>query len=105
MLRQGRAWLLVEPLTRPTRQVQDPHAPAFVADAQTTWGTRELPGIQHDVQTEIFATVARLREQHLERSESIRAGLERVRASRLRSQEIRESLHAAREVSREEAPS
>jgi hypothetical protein len=105
VLRQGRAWLLVEPLTRPTRQVQDPHAPSFVADTQTTWGTRELRDIQHDVQTEIVATVARLREQHLERSEAIRVGLERARASRLRSQEIREGLCTSREVTPEQAPS
>jgi CRP/FNR family transcriptional regulator, cyclic AMP receptor protein len=105
VLRQGRAWLLVEPLTRPTRQVQDPHAPSFVADTQTTWGTRELRDIQHDVQTEMFATVARLREQHLERSEAFRVGLERARASRLRSQEVREGLCASREVTPEQAPS
>jgi CRP/FNR family transcriptional regulator, cyclic AMP receptor protein len=105
VLRQGRAWLLVEPLTRPTRQVQDPHAPSFVADTQTTWGTRELRDIQHDVQTEIFATVARLREQHLERSEAMRVGLERARASRLRSQEIREGLRTSRQVTPEQAPS
>ena len=53
-----------------------------MAESPTTWGTRELQDIQHDVHDEIFATVARLREQHLERSEAIRAGLERVRASR-----------------------
>jgi CRP-like cAMP-binding protein len=105
VLRQGRAWLLVEPLTRPTHRVQDPHAPSFVADSPTTWGTRERNDIQHDVQDEIRATVARLREQHLERTDTVRAGLERVRASRLRSQEIRESVRASREVTRAEAPS
>ena len=105
VLRQGRAWLLVEPLTRPTHAAQDPHAPSFVTESPTTWGTRELEDIQHDVHDEIFATVARLREQHLERSETIRSGLERVRASRLRSQEIREGLRAARVVTPEEAPS
>ena len=105
VLRQGRAWLLVEPLSRPTHGAQDPHAPSFVAESPTTWGTRELEDIQHDVHDEIFATVARLREQHLERSEAIRSGLERVRASRLRSQEIREGLRAARDVTPEEAPS
>ena len=105
MLRQGRAWLLVEPLSRPTHVAQDPHAPSFVAESPTTWGTRELQDIQHDVHDEIFATVARLREQHLERSEAIRSGLERVRASRLRSQEIREGLRAARDVTPEAAPS
>ena len=105
VLRQGRAWLLVEPLSRPTQGTQDPHAPSFVAESPTTWGTRELEDIQHDVHDEIFATVARLREQHLERSEAVRSGLERVRASRLRSQEIREGLRAARDVTPEEAPS
>ena len=105
VLRQGRAWLLVEPLTRPTHAAQDPHAPSFVTESPTTWGTRELEDIQHDVHDEIFATVARLREQHLERSEAIRAGHERVRASRLRSQEIREGLRAARDVTPEAAPS
>ena len=105
VLRQGRAWLLVEPLSRPAHGAQDPHAPSFVAESPTTWGTRELEDIQHDVHDEIFATVARLREQHLERSEAIRSGLERVRASRLRSQEIREGLRAARDVTPEEAPS
>ena len=105
VLRQGRAWLLVEPLSRPTQGAQDPHAPSFVAESPTTWGTRELHDIQHDVHDEMFATVARLREQHLERSEAIRSGLERVRASRLRSQEIREGLRAARDVTREAAPS
>ena len=105
VLRQGRAWLLVEPLSRPTQGAPDPHAPSFVAESPTTWGTRELEDIQHDVHDEIFATVARLREQHLERSEAIRSGLERVRASRLRSQEIREGLRAARDVTPEEAPS
>jgi len=105
VLRQGRAWLLVEPLSRPTHAAQDPHAPSFVAESPTTWGTRELQDIQHDVHDEIFATVARLREQHLERSEAIRSSLERVRASRLRSQEIREELRFARDVTPEEAPS
>jgi hypothetical protein len=105
VLRQGRAWLLVEPLSRPAHAAPDPHAPSFVAEPPTTWGTRELQDIQHDVHDEIFATVARLREQHLERSEAIRAGLERVRASRRRSQEIRDSVRAARDVTREQAPS
>jgi len=105
VLRQGRAWLLVEPLTRPLHGVQDPHAPSFVAESPTTWGTRELQDIQHDAQNEILATVARLREQHLERTDAVRAGLDRARASRLRSQEIRESVRAAREVTRTGAPS
>lgn len=105
VLRQGRAWLLVEPLSRPTHGVQEPHAPSLVTESSTTWGTRELHDIQHDVHNEIFATVARLREQHLERSEAIRMGLERARSSRLRSQEIRDSLRAARDVTPEEAPS
>jgi CRP/FNR family transcriptional regulator, cyclic AMP receptor protein len=105
VLRQGRAWLLVEPLARPAHGVQDPHAPSFVAESPTTWGTRELHDIQHDVQHEFLATVARLREQHLERTDAVRAGLDRARASRLRSQEIRESVRAAREVTRTGAPS
>ena len=105
VLRQGRAWLLVEPLTRPSNGAQEPHAPSFVAESPTTWGTRELHDIQHDVQHEILATVARLREQHLERTDAVRAGLDRARASRLRSQEIRESVRAAREVTRTGAPS
>jgi CRP-like cAMP-binding protein len=105
VLRQGRAWLLVEPLGRPAHGVQDPHAPSFVAESPTTWGTRELHDIQRDVQHEILATVARLREQHLERTDAVRAGLDRARASRLRSQEIRESVRSAREVTRTGAPS
>jgi CRP-like cAMP-binding protein len=105
VLRQGRAWLLVEPLTQPAHGVPDPHAPSFVADSPTTWGTREQHDIQHDVQHEILATVARLREQHLERTEAVRAGLDRARASRLRSQEIRESVRASRAVTRTAAPS
>ena len=105
VLRQGRAWLLVEPLTRPAHGIEVPHAPSFVAESPTTWGTREPHALQHDVQHEILATVARLREQHLERTDAIRAGLDRARASRLRSQEIRESVRAAREVTRTGAPS
>jgi CRP/FNR family cyclic AMP-dependent transcriptional regulator len=105
VLRQGRAWLLVEPLTRPSDGAQEPHAPSFVAESPTTWGTRELHDLQHDVQHEFLATVARLREQHLERTDAVRAGLDRARASRLRSQEIRESVRAAREVTRTGAPS
>jgi CRP/FNR family transcriptional regulator, cyclic AMP receptor protein len=105
VLRQGRAWLLVEPLAQPTHGVQDLHAPSFVAESPTTWGTRELNDIQHDAQHEFLATVARLREQHLERTDAVRAGLDRARASRLRSQEIRESVRAAREVTRTGAPS
>ncbi len=105
VLRQGRAWLLVEPLPRPAHGVEDPHAPSFVAESPTTWGTRELHDLQHDVQHEILATVARLREQHLERTDAVREGLDRARASRLRSQEIRESVRASREVTRTGAPS
>jgi CRP/FNR family transcriptional regulator, cyclic AMP receptor protein len=105
VLRQGRSWLLVEPLTKPTREVDEPHAPSIVAEPTSTWGTREVRDIAHDVQDEIFSTVARLREQHLQRADAIQAGLERVRASRLRSQEIRESVRATREVTPPRAPS
>ncbi len=105
VLRQGRAWLLVEPPARPTRDVDEPHAPSIVREIPPTWGIREATDIQHDVRREMVATVARLHEQHRVQAETVRSGLERLRAARERSIEIRESVRATRGVRPPRAPS
>ena len=107
VLRQGRAWLLVEPPSRPTHG-----GPARAACAELRGGVAHDLGHPRAGRTSSTTCTTRssrrsqrLREQHLERSEAIRSGLERVRASRLRSQEMREGLRAARDVTPDEAPS
>jgi CRP-like cAMP-binding protein len=105
VLRQGRTWLLVEQPATPAHTADEPHAPVFVPDNGSLWGTRELPqgdAFSHD---EMMATVQRLRAEHLANAHEIQAGLERVREARERSEELRERVRHTREVSRTEAPS
>jgi CRP/FNR family transcriptional regulator, cyclic AMP receptor protein len=107
VVRQGRAWLLAEQPPLATRTAGDPHAPALVVDSPSLWGVREADSAdtQHAEHDEMIATVERLRLQHERTTETIRAGMTRVRESRLRSQELRERIRAQRELSSRQAPS
>jgi hypothetical protein len=106
VLRQGRTWLLVEHLPEPSRAAVEPHAPAIVSDGASPWGVREVPPrpphLAHD---EMIATVERLRAQHVANTDQISQGLQRIRASRQRSEQLRERVQEGREIRARPAPS
>jgi CRP/FNR family transcriptional regulator, cyclic AMP receptor protein len=106
ILRQGRTWLLVEQPPAPSRPAEDLHAPVLVSEGASVWGTREQPPTTtHDAHEEMMATIDRLRVQHEETSDRIRAGLDRVRASRRMSEELRGRVRSTRKLRPPTAPS
>jgi CRP/FNR family cyclic AMP-dependent transcriptional regulator len=106
VLRQGHAWLLTEMPPQPSRVGPEPHAPGILPAERARWGVRELPAPTHrDIHDEIMSTVQRLHAQHETNAEAIRSGLERVRAARIRSQQLRERVRRERRVRTPSAPS
>jgi CRP-like cAMP-binding protein len=107
LLRQGRSWLLVERPAYPARGDDQPHAPDLVVDPPSLWGLREAPAAAsaHQAHDEMIATVERLRAQHLANRDQITEGLVRVRASRQRSERLRERVRENRAVRARRAPS
>jgi CRP/FNR family transcriptional regulator, cyclic AMP receptor protein len=104
VLRQGRTWLLVEPFPVASRGSRAPLAPTVVADDPSPWGGRESTPEAHVVSQEMSATVHRLHEQHLAIEAAIKVGLERTRAARQRSEELRETARFVRELRSPRAP-
>jgi hypothetical protein len=106
VLRQDKAWLLVEQLPVPAQVVDEPHAPGIVRDGRSIWGGREpWPVPMSDPHGDIGATVQRLKSEHAANADRLRLGLQRVRDARERSRQLRERLDEARALRRSQAPS
>jgi CRP/FNR family transcriptional regulator, cyclic AMP receptor protein len=106
VLRQEKAWLLMEYLPEPAADGEVPHAPGLVSVHDTVWTGRE-PGLvaPHDPHDEIADTVRRLQSEHAARADRVREGLQRVRDARARSRILRERVAESRRVRPPRAPS
>jgi CRP-like cAMP-binding protein len=107
VLRQGRSWLLVERPAHPERGAEQPHAPRLLADVRSLWRLDAAPLdlSTHEAHDEMMATIERLRAQHRTNTDRIREGLVRARASRTRSEQLRERVREGRAIRARRAPS
>jgi CRP/FNR family cyclic AMP-dependent transcriptional regulator len=107
VLRQGRAWLLLERPAVAEGPARPPHTPELLLDVPSIWAaiadTKDAP--TREARAEVAATVERLREEHKSNAALVRERLVRVRASNERSRELRDRVRSERRVSPPPAPS
>ncbi len=85
LIRQAGGWLLVEPAPTSNGQLADFEEPRIVGWPRSRW-QREEPETSQPSRTaaELYATVERLRAEHLRNRAQVRRNLERIRLSRAR---------------------
>jgi hypothetical protein len=106
VLRQDRTWLLVERPPVPHGTAEEIHAPEIVRPDASVWA-RRVPADQrarreHD---EMSATVQRLHAEHAASADLTQLGVQRLRESRARSRQLRETVRESRRLRRPPAPS
>jgi CRP/FNR family cyclic AMP-dependent transcriptional regulator len=93
VLRQGRAWLLIERPPQPAGAPRPPHAPELVPERPSPWGRPEEPVIPTAAALkELGATVERLQREHEAGAETLRRRVDELHAARERNRAIRESV-------------
>ena len=105
VVRQGKAWLLLERPPVPITERREPHAPELLADEPSRWSRAETEPAQQRVgRDELMQTVERLRLEHRQHVERIQTELDDVREARLRNRELRDRIRDGR-IRRRPTPS